>query len=463
MNLPNLSLAAAQAVLEVVDRTRALNSVLATYTENTPAQQRARFHEICYGACRYYHYFDGILAQMLHKPIAPSSRVVHFILVNACYQLEYMRTPEYAVVDQSVDAVKASHFCWADKLVNGVLRNFIKHHDQLKQALTSPSAQAAFPPWLHHEICTHWPEHYPKVFVASNCKPPLTVRINQLKTSRVAYLEHLAQSDIAATPTQHSELGVTLQKPLPVEKIPGFADGLVTVQDEASQLALAALTSDTPLRKGERVLDGCAAPGGKTCLLLEAQPEISMVAVDVPARIATLQQNLTRLGLDTPQRVKVVAADVTTTKNWWDGQRFARILLDVPCSGSGVIRRHPDIKHRRRPQDIAKFARQQVTLLTKTWPLLADGGVLLYATCSILPAENDAVVAQFIRQQHDAQPQTLDAPVGITTKFGRQRLPGVHPGDGFYYCLLKKHGSEKSRTKNRTHASPVNIEYPPQT
>ena len=439
MKPPNFDLAAARTVMDVVDHGRSLDDALTARRTTPLCHRRALLQEICYGACRYYHYFDGILAQLLNKPIRRDDRVVHFILINACYQLDYMRTPDHAAVSRSVEAVAGTRFSWAGKMINGVLRNFLRQRERLKQDLSPDPARFSFPPWLYREISTHWPDHFRQVLESSNRKPPLTMRVNVRKISRDDYLERLSQAGIAASPTADSELGVSVAEPMPVERIPGFADGLVSVQDESAQLVLAA----SALRPGERVLDGCAAPGGKTCLLLESHPKLAaMVAVDLPQRVDLLRQNLARLDLDTEAAVKVVAADLTRAEGWWDGRLFDHILLDVPCSGSGIIRRHPDIKHCRKPEDIAKFARQQLTLLSKAWLLLGNGGTLLYVTCSILPAENDEVIEKFLKQRQGAEAELLDALPdalpGVATRFGRQRLPGVHPGDGFYYCRLKK-------------------------
>ncbi len=448
---------AARAVMDVVDGGRSLDVALATHRAKVPQRRRAWLQEIANGACRHYHYFDRILAQLLSKPLKSRDRVLHFILINGCYQLEHMRTPHYAVVSESVAAVAGGRFEWSGNMINGVLRNFLAQHERLKREL-APSEQSdekrhekntaawfSFPPWLYREIRTHWPDHFRQIMQASNRKPPLTVRVNQRKISRDAYLERLAASGMEATPTADSELGVTLASAMPVEKIPGFADGLVSVQDESAQLVARALS----LPPGERVLDGCAAPGGKTCLLLECQPKLAMVAVDLPPRINRLAQNLARLGLvneGSEGEVEVVAADLTQPKTWWDGRLFARILLDVPCSGSGIIRRHPDIKHRRRADDVAKFAGRQFDLLSAVWSLLEQGGTLLYVTCSILPAENDAVIKKWLAAPNQvkghAKAQSLNAVLGIATDFGRQRLPGVHPGDGFYFCRLKKIGNK---------------------
>ena len=431
MPSPNFHLSAARAVMATVDGGRSLDDALAAQATRLPTRRRPQLREIGYGACRHYHRFDGMLAQLLDKPIKSRERVLHFILINACHQLEQMRVPDYAVLNESVAAVAGTRFAWAGNLLNGVLRNFIDRRARLEGEL-EPAARVSFPAWLYQEICTHWPGHCREVFAASNRKPPLTVRVNQRKLSRDACLAQFAGAGIKAFPTADGPLGITLAEPLPVAQIPGFSDGRVSVQDESAQLTAAAL----PLGAGERLLDGCAAPGGKTGLLLEAQGGLeALVAVDLPERMGRLGQNLTRLGLE--GEVEAVAADMTQPETWWDGRRFDRILLDVPCSGSGVIRRHPDIKHHRRPQDLAQYAQRQLQLLTGAWPLLKNGGTLLYATCSILPAENDAVIEKFLRLQTGAQVDSVDAPPGIATRFGRQRLPGVHPGDGFYYCRLR--------------------------
>ena len=447
MKPPTLQMSAARTVLAVVDHGRSLDAALAAEAQpddhaSPQPNDHALVREICYGACRHYHYFDGILARLLSKPLRPHDRVVHFILVNGCYQIEHMRTPDHAAVSESVAAVAGTRFSWAGSLINGVLRNFLRRREQLKNALAPDAVRCAFPAWLYREIGVHWPEHAERIVAASNRKPPLTLRVNQRKIGRDAYLERLTQADIEASPTTDSELGVTLARPLPVERIPGFADGLASVQDESAQLALAAsgLSAAANEGAGRRVLDGCAAPGGKACLLLEAQPQLAgLVAVDLPERVDAIARDLARLGLSA--EAEVVAGDLTQPAAWWDGALFDHILLDVPCSGSGIIRRHPDIKHRRRAEDIAKFAQQQFNLLSKAWSLLASGGTLLYVTCSILPAENDAVIAQFITGRCDASPQALDSPPGLSgvvTEWGIQRLPGVHPGDGFYFCLLKR-------------------------
>ncbi|CAJ2375969.1 MAG: 16S rRNA m(5)C967 methyltransferase [Arenicellales bacterium IbO2] len=430
MNM-NAHLAAARAVMEVVDCGRSLEAALAAHAPEV--KRRAWLREVAAGGCRHYHRFDAMLAQLMKTPLKSRDRAVHFLLVNACHQIEHMRVPDHAALSESVEAVKGTRFDWAGGLINAVLRNFLRARESLQGGLGA-AARAAFPDWLHREIRMHWPEQCGDIFAASNCKPPLTLRVNRLKTGRDEYLGMLARAGVGAAPTADSAVGVTLDAPLPAEEIPGFAAGLASVQDEAAQLVAPAAAPE--LRAGGRVLDGCAAPGGKTCLLLEAQPQLRVTAVDLPERIGAVEQNLARLGLS----AEVVAADLRedARAGWARGRSFDLAIVDAPCSGSGVIRRHPDIKHRRRAADIARFAEQQSQLLARAWELLADGASLLYVTCSILPAENDAVIAGFVAAHSAARAERPAAPHGIETEFGVQRLPGVHAGDGFYYCRLKK-------------------------
>ena len=249
----------------------------------------------------------------------------------------------------------------------------------------------------------------------------------------------LAERDIKFSISQDSDIGLTLENPMPVDSLPGFNEGLVSVQDESAQLIKNLMT----LNPGMRVLDGCAAPGGKSCLVLESEPQLEkLTTVDLPERTPLIVENLTRLGL----KASVVGADVMDTQSWWDGNLFNRILLDVPCSGSGVMRRHPDIKHRRRREDIDKFSQLQLQIMRAVWPLLSSNGELLYVTCSIFKKENDSVIEKFIQEidrfELKSQPQcgnkeSINFP-GIQTNFGFQRLPGIHDGDGFYYALIKK-------------------------
>ena len=434
---PNLQLVAAHTLRNVVDQGRSLDRTLETESQRLDSEQRPMLHEMAYGGLRFYSYFDGLLAQLISKPIRRKDRMVHFLLIVGLYQIKHMRTPDHAAVNQTVKALAASKQSWAKGLVNGVLRQFLRELEKddlasLETKLT-PAQRIAFPPFLYTSICDAWPDACEKILNESNQKPPLTLRVNQQKTTREQYLELLAENNIEAIPTEESVLGLVVTQPRPVAELPMFNEGWVSVQDESAQLCAQLMDLDS----GMRVLDGCAAPGGKTCAMLEAEPSLQVTAVDLPERVSGIEENLRRLGL------QAVIRDMGLEEysDWWDKQPWDRILMDVPCSGSGVIRRHPDIRHRRQPGDLERFASQQLDLLNTAWEILADSGLLLYVTCSILPQENDEVIEGFLERHTNAIHLPVDAAGGVVTRFGRQRLPGVHSGDGFYYCLLSKNAT----------------------
>ncbi len=427
----SLSMSGALVLKRVVDGgqslERALESEIQSFRGNIPALK-----ELAFGGCRHYIFLDAILSKLLSTPIRRKQRLLHFLLIAALYQKEFMRIPDYAVVNETVSCLDGARLAWGRKLVNGVLRNFIRNRESMIRSVPRGHIAAGFPEHLYDLIGSDWPDYLDPVVAGSNRKPPLTLRVNRRICSRASYQLCLARRGIGFVPATDSLIGLTLDKPLPVNEIPGFAEGRVSVQDESAQLVASALA----LSDGQRVLDGCAAPGGKTGLILETVPGcVDVVAVDLPHRIPSIRQNLKRLKLD----ARVVGADLTRTESWWDGEPFDRILLDVPCSGSGVIRRRPDIKHHRRLSDIEQSARLQFAILDSVWPLLAPGGRLLYVTCSIFRAENDRVIEKFINGKADYELQCLGEEFGIATQFGRQRLPGVHGGDGFYYASIGKH------------------------
>lgn len=258
----------------------------------------------------------------------------------------------------------------------------------------------------------------------------MTLRVNLQKTSRDAYLKLLTANSLEAEPTKDSQIGVTLKQPVAVDHLPKFREGWVSVQDESAQLCTGALM----LEPGLRILDTCAAPGGKTCAILEDEPSVSVTAVDLPERVDAITQNLNRINL----KAVVHDSGLEDYDQWWDGRPWDRILMDVPCSGTGVIRRHPDIQHHRQPGDLERFASQQLDLLKIAWPMLARGGKLLYVTCSIMPQENDEVIEQFLIAADDGQIEQISDIEGFQTRHGLQRLPGVHNSDGFYFCRLTK-------------------------
>ncbi len=344
-------------------------------------------------------------------------------------QLQELRIPPHAAVSATVDAAALLGQRAAAGLVNAVLRRFQRERAPLALAMERVSeARFSHPLWLIEALRQDWPEDWSRVLDGNNAAPPLWLRVNLRRTSRAAYLDALAGAGIAATPDEAVHSAVCLATAVPVESLPGFATGEVSVQDVAAQRAAGLLD----LRPGQRVLDACAAPGGKTGHILETCGDLSDVwAVDRdPRRLAKVADNLRRLELS----ARLVAGDATAPSDWWDGRPFDRILLDAPCSAVGVIRRHPDIKVLRRPEDVERVVQLQAELLRALWGLLAPGGRLLYATCTVLKRENDEQIGAFRRAAPDLLPRGEDAT-------GRwQNLPGEAAGDGFYYAwLLKPH------------------------
>ncbi len=421
----------ARVICTVTENKRAVSTVLDEMGQALDISERARLQEIVYGSLRWFSRLDAIVNQLLDRPFRSRDRDLHGLVVAGLYQLEHMRTPAHAVVSQTVSATHVLKKRWAKGVVNHVLREYQRRRDEITNNLKDPALVYGCPEWLLCEVMNAWPHEWQGILNNWNERPPLSLRVNVRKTSRDDYVAELGRHGIAARCSTLSAAGVVLDKPLPVHQLPGFSEGHVSVQDEAAQLVASALK----LEPGLRILDACAAPGGKTCHLLEHEPELkALVALDLPERIAKIEQNCQRLQLD----ACIVGADARDPDTWWDGKLFDRILLDAPCTGTGVIRRHPDIRHQRRLDDIAQLADKQECLLHALWPLLAPGGQLLYVTCSILARENEQVVLSLLGRQNDATAPELAEIFGRPCKVGRQRLPGDDGADGFYYALLTK-------------------------
>ena len=395
-------------------------------------QQRALVQDLCYGVLRHLGPLDALLEPLLSKPLR-DERLRHLLRI-ALYQLQHTRAAPHAVVDQAVRACIGMQMAPAKGLVNAVLRGFLRRKAELQAAAPKNDRERySFPQWWVDKLRAQHPQHYEAILHAGNQHGPLTLRVNARRTTRAAYLAQLSAAGIPATALDGAleQQAVVLGKPMPVYKLPGFSDGLVSVQDASAQHAAPLLDA----RDGMRVLDACAAPGGKSAHLLE-RAELSLTALDHDAaRLARVNANLQRLGLS----ARVVCGNAADPPAWWDGVPFDRILADVPCSASGVTRRHPDIKWSRREADIQQFADQQQLIVDALWRLLAPGGKFLYVTCSVFREENQQQVARFIERHADAELQPLpnNEAAAIPEPRADQILPdAVH--DGFFYALLQK-------------------------
>ncbi len=388
---------------------------------------------LVYTTLRHLSLLQATLAQYLDKPIRSRDLDLRCLLLVGIAEITWFATPHHAVLDQTVKASGQMGKTWARGLVNAVLRNHLRagppDGSQMQASFPEPSIRCSHPQWLVDALIAGWPNDWAEIVEANNVQAPMTLRVNLSRIRRDDYLHLLAQSKIDARSLPLVKAGVVLDQPLAVADLPGFADGLVSVQDEAAQLAAELLDA----RDTMAVLDACAAPGGKTAHLLERAPTLSLTAMDIdPQRCQKITQTLDRLGL----KAKVVVGDSAAPEG--EGESFDRILLDAPCSATGVIRRHPDIKWLRRADDIKRLRGQQDRLLNALWPRLKRGGRMLYATCSLLPEENHSTIAAFNAANSDVRVLPLTLASGVDTGWGHQLLPGQDGTDGFFYALLEK-------------------------
>lgn len=387
--------------------------------------------EMCFGFCRHYFRLQAIANCLIQKK--PKEIEIWVALLIGIYQLYYMKLPDYAVVQETVALLEKIKKPWAKGLLNAVLRNFCRQHNEIISQLDDdPLFLYGHPQWLLERLQKDWPIHWQAIAKANDIHPPMTLRVNLRKTSVVEYLNVLKRADIGANPHPIAPEAITLNTPCDVYQLPGFTEGLVSVQDGAAQLAASLLS----LKPGLRVLDACCAPGGKTCHILEKEPHLAAcVAVDIESkRLVRVQENLNRLNL----HATLIQGDALVPSQWWDGQFFDRILLDAPCSATGVIRRHSDIKLLRNNDEIAAITKIQRTMLDSLWPLLAKGGILVYATCSIMRAENEQQIDDFAKKNADCNLIKNSWPWGQATEYGQQILPGEQGMDGFFYAVLFK-------------------------
>ena len=408
--------------------TLALPEAMKLHPKATP-QQRGAAADLSYGTLRFYGEVNAYLQQLLEKPL--SSEIITNLLQVAIYQLLHDKAEPFTVVNQAVTAASYAKPRWAKGLVNGVLRNFLRQKDELATKLASnESALYSYPQWWVDKLKAQYPSAWQSILETGNMHPPMTLRVNRRQTSTAVYLQLLARQDIEAT--HFGADAVRLTQPVPVEQVPGFIEGAVSVQDYGAQLAAHLLAAP----QGARVLDACAAPGGKTGHILELA-EVNLTAVDSDqTRLNRVESNLTRLHLSADLKV----GDAAKPEAWWDGRPYDFILADVPCTASGIVRRHVDIKWLRRESDIVSFTQQQAAILHSLWQLLSKGGKLLYVTCSVFSEENQQQIDDFLRKNADATQPPLLLTEDITNNIAihnGQLTPTAHH-DGLFYALLQK-------------------------
>lgn len=429
----NPRLAAAKALTAVLSGKASLGSSLPPQLDKVEPRDRGLTQELAFGTARWQPRLSALAEKLLQKPFKAADKDVEALLLVGLYQLLYTRIPAHAALGETVGCAEKLKKPWAKGLLNAVLRRAQREAEPLLAEMErDPMVRTAHPRWLQKSLKGFWPEHWEAICAANNAHPPLMLRVNRRHGSRDAYLQELQAAGFESVACTFSRDGIRLIQACDVTTLPGFAEGRVSVQDEAAQLAADLLD----LAPGQRVLDACCAPGGKTCHILEAEPQLAgVVAIDLEAkRLVRVRENLARLQLE----AELIAADGRDVDQWWDGQPFQRILLDAPCSATGVIRRHPDIKIARQPNDIPALALLQGELLDALWPTLAVGGIMLYATCSTLPTENTEVIDAFLARTPGARELDIAGPFGLQQPHGRQLLAQEDGHDGFYYAKLIK-------------------------
>ncbi|MEQ4909786.1 16S rRNA (cytosine(967)-C(5))-methyltransferase RsmB [Proteus vulgaris] len=416
----NLRSIAAKAINQVLDQGLSLSIVIPELQKNISDKDKALLQEICFGVLRTLPQLEWIIQQLMDKSLKGKQRILHYLIMVGLYQLLYTRIPAHAALAETVDGAVALKKPQLKGLINGVLRQFQRQQDILNERFQNSESHFLHPSWLLARIKHAYPEQWMSIVEGNNKKPPMWLRVNQQHHSREEYLALLADNEISAIADDSHPFAIRLENPCNVNLLPGFADGWVTIQDRSAQRCAELLA---PKNK-EQILDLCAAPGGKTTHILEIAPQAKVLAIDIDEqRLKRVQENLTRLKLN----AVVKSGDGRYPEQWCSGMLFDRILLDAPCSATGVIRRHPDIKWLRRNDDIDQLAQIQKEILHAIWPYLKSGGTLVYATCSILPEENIQQVKAFLTSTKDAQ-----------CHYQHQCLPEEKGGDGFFYALIKK-------------------------
>lgn len=427
---------AATLALTAVMSGQSLQQCLPPFEAKVTTDDRSFLRDLILGSCRYFYRLNALAKILLSKPFNEEDQDLHALLIIGLYQLAIQGKAPHAAVHATVEVCDELGKGYAKAVVNACLRRYGREYESLLPPLDdNPVTNTSHPKWLVKMLSKGWPEHWQAILANNNLPAPICLRVNQRQISRDSYLAELQQAGIAAHAAPLSPDGIYLEQSQDITALPGFEAGFFSVQDEAAQLAARFLAP----QNGEVILDACAAPGGKTCHLLE-QADAKVLALDIEEkRLERVSQNLERLQL----QAEIVCADMADTNAWWNGEPFDAILLDAPCSATGVIRRHPDIKMLRVREDIDQLASIQAKLLDTAWALLKEGGRLLYATCSVLPQENNEQIAAFLARTPDArlQPLTVGAVLNRpaeNTEHGLQLFPQENGHDGFYYALLSK-------------------------
>jgi len=422
---------AAALVIQRVTQGQSLNTAFVDISKRLDETQRPLFHQLTYGVIRWFFALESISQQILSKPLKTKDADIQALLLVGIYQLRSLRIPDHAALSETVNASKRLNKQWASGLINACLRNYQRQQKTLEETLAEQTVtEYAHPAWLIEKYQADWPDLWQDILSANNQQPPMMLRVNSREYSQSEYLELLEKATIPGIAIENCPQGILLQQACDVFALPGFVEGAVSVQDGAAQQVVDLLD----LQPNQRILDACSAPGGKTCHILERFPNNEVIAVDISQeRLKQVEENLSRLNLS----ANCLAADASNPQNWWNGEQFDRILIDAPCTGSGVIRRHPDIKLLRKAEDIEQLVRQQQALLDNLWPLLKPDGLLIYTTCSALKQENELQIEAFLQRQPEAMEQLPSRAPARRVSFGYQLLPGDNHLDGFYYACLR--------------------------
>lgn len=423
----NLRAIAAKALGSVLDQGQSLSTVLPALSKEVSEKDRALLQELCFGVLRVLPQLEWYIQQLMAKVLTGKQRPLHYLIMVGIYQLVYTRIPPHAALAETVNGAVALKRPQLKGLINGVLRQFQRQEDQLKERAQNNECRFLHPSWLLKRLQQAYPQQWESIVDANNQRPPMWLRVNRLHHSRDEYLALLAKAEINAFAHPQFPDAICLEEASPVGRLPGFEQGWVTVQDASAQHCVDLLDP----QNGEQILDLCCAPGGKTTHILEAAPKAHVLAVDVDEnRLKRVKENLHRL----QQQAEVKCGDGRHPEKWCGDKQFDRILLDAPCSATGVIRRHPDIKWLRRDRDIAELAALQEEIIEAIWPHLKSGGVMVYATCSVLPEENAQQMREFLSRHPEAQLMIT----GDQKNPGQQHLPHAQDGDGFFYAKLIK-------------------------